>query len=571
MRRLRLIATAALLALAPASAPGQSALGPRPVSFERYHAYAELVAALRALNRAYPSRTRLRSMGRSYEGRELWLLTVFNPATGKEKDKAAIYVDGNAHGNELQGAEAILYLAQHLLSRYSESPAVRRLVDERVFYLAPCINPDGREAFLTSPNSPHSSRRNRRPVDDDQDGLTDEDGLDDIDGDGRILLMRKRDPLGDYKPGADPRIMVRCKPGELGSYRLLGWEGIDNDGDGRLNEDGPGGVDLNRNFPSSWRPRHIQAGAGDYPLSEPETRAVASFLEEHPNIAAIQSFHNDGGLILRPPGAKSEREIPAADRRIYDAMGARGERTLPGYRYLLASRDLYPAHGAFLDWGYLGLGVLSFSNELFVMPRDHDKDGEVSEAERLRWSDEMLDGAGFQSWYPVSHPRYGAIELGGWNKLARRMPPTWLLAEECHRNARFVMYHASMMPRVAVASTRVRRAPGGELVFRIEAVFENRGFMPTSTARARSIKVAVKDRLEIRGAEIKVLSAALQTDLDQGRSELVDTRRPERVLVEGIPGRGRVKATWLVSGRGRVVVTITSEKGGSATEVLNFE
>ena len=72
-----------------------------------------------------------------------------------------------------------------------------------------------------------------RPVDDDGDGLFDEDGLDDLDADGHITQMRIADPNGDYKPHPDfPNMLVKVKPGEKGQYRLLGAEGIDNDGDG---------------------------------------------------------------------------------------------------------------------------------------------------------------------------------------------------------------------------------------------------------------------------------------------------------------------------------------------------
>ena len=233
----------------------------------------------------------------------------------------------------------------------------------------------------------------------DNDGAEDEDGYDDLDADGRILRMRKRDPNGRWKIGPDPRLMVRCQADEKGQYTMLGWEGIDNDNDGKLNEDRAGGVDLNRNFPSTWRPRHQQRGAGDYPLSEPETRCVVEFLEKHKNVAAIQSFHNAGDMILRPPGAEDDRNVPRSDLRMYNALGQRGERILPGYRYLQTFKDLYAVRGAFLDWGYMRYGVYSFSNELWSMPGDYNKNGRVEDVERLRWSDEMLEGKGFVKWY----------------------------------------------------------------------------------------------------------------------------------------------------------------------------
>ena len=65
--------------------------------------------------------------------------------------------------------------------------------------------------------------------------------------------MRRKDPFGQYRTDPeDPRLMVRVKPGEKGEWTLLGDEGIDNDGDGKINEDLPGGC--NDRWPVSRRP-----------------------------------------------------------------------------------------------------------------------------------------------------------------------------------------------------------------------------------------------------------------------------------------------------------------------------
>jgi hypothetical protein len=557
-----LLSVVALGAVAP-SVAAQEPAPPRLLRFDRYYDSAELGRALRLLQERYPSLCALRSMGKSLEGRPLWVLSIRNPTTGPESEKAAIYVDGNTHGNEIQGAEVCLFLAHHLLTRYASSESVRRLVDERVFYIAPTVNPDGRESFLKTPHTAHSSRRNRRPDDADRDGRIDEDGADDIDGDGRILRMRVRDRLGRYKVGADPRLMERCEADEPGTFRLLGWEGIDNDGDGRFNEDSVGGVDLNRNFPSDWLPEHRQSGAGDYPLSEPETRATADFVLAHPNIAAIQSFHNAGDMILRPPGAEDDRRVPREDLRLYDALGRRGERTLPGYRYLQTFKDLYAVHGAFLDWGYMRLGVYSFSNELWSMPRDYDKSGSVSDLERLRWNDEMLEGRGFVPWYRVKHPQLGEVELGGWTKLAPRVPPLWMLEEVCYRNTRFVLYHADMMPKLAITRLEARLEPGETDVYRVEAVIENRGYMATVTERGRVVKASRPDRLSVSGESLKVLAVS-RGGRTARRLELQATKRPWRLEFDRMRGRSGVRVVWLVKGRGRAQVTYRSDKGGVA-------
>src|SRR5205085_9685579 len=105
-------------------------------------------------------------------------------------------------------------------------------------------------------------RTGKKPMADDDDGLYDEDGPDDLDGDGNICQMRRLDPNGAWRVSPeDQRLMVPLQPDEKYEgprYTLLGEEGIDNDGDGLINEDGPGGYDLNRNWPAGWQPDGVQ-------------------------------------------------------------------------------------------------------------------------------------------------------------------------------------------------------------------------------------------------------------------------------------------------------------------------
>jgi len=121
-------------------------------------------------------------------------------------------------------------------------------------------------------------RSSVRPHDSDRDGLEDEDPGEDLNGDGYITQMRVKTELGGMKTSQeDPRLMDRRAEEEKGEWQVYS-EGIDNDMDGRYNEDGVGGLDINRNWPSKWQQEYVQRGSGRYPLSEPETRAVAEFL-----------------------------------------------------------------------------------------------------------------------------------------------------------------------------------------------------------------------------------------------------------------------------------------------------
>ena len=337
-----------------------------PLSFDFYYTYDMVVEALQALHKAYPRLTRLDLVGRSEEGRPVYCLTVNNPKTGKELNKPGIYVDGNIHGNEIQAGEVALYLLDYLLGAYGQNKEITRLVDSRCFYVVPVVNADGRHHFFADANTPSDNRSLRIPRDDDRDGLVDEDFPDDLDGDGNICQMRKRDPFGKFKADPDdPRLMVRIKPGEKGEWTLLGDEGLDNDGDGKINEDAEGYADGNRNWGFDWMPEYVESGAGDYPFSGAITKALAEFIEQRPNICVGWTFHNSGGMYLRGPSSKAQGEYPRLDVAVYDYLGQQAERITPGYRYMISWKDLYPTYGDSMEWLTMLQGAYGFVGELF--------------------------------------------------------------------------------------------------------------------------------------------------------------------------------------------------------------
>jgi hypothetical protein len=255
------------------------------LDFDRWHDVAELQADLHTLAKAHPKFLKVISLGKSYDGRDIAGMIINNPDTGPDTSKPAMYIEANIHGNEIQGAEICLYTIWYLMENYGRLDKITRLVNERAFYIVPTVNPDGRDFFMHGTGA--ASRSGHFPVDDDNDYLFDEDGPEDLNGNGVIEQMRKYVPgKGTHRKNAqDPRIMEPVKPGEKGDYVLLGMEGLDHDGDGRVGEDGPGGYDPNRNFAADWQPEYIQTGALNYPFQLSETRAVNSFLISHPNIA----------------------------------------------------------------------------------------------------------------------------------------------------------------------------------------------------------------------------------------------------------------------------------------------
>ena len=534
------------------------------VRWNHYHDYQRITAILKSLAAAHPERARLQSLGKSHDGREMWLLTITNFNKAEDRDKPAFWIDGAIHANEVQGSEVTLYTAWYLLEMYGRSPLITELVDRRAFYLLPMMSPDSRHAHMYRPNSTHSPRSGQVPVDDDRDGRFDEDGPDDLDGDGHITQMRIRDENGRFKPHPDyPHLLVRAEADQPGEYTLLGTEGFDNDDDGRINEDGDGFYDPNRDWAWHWQPGHVQRGAYRYPFSIPENRLVADFVADHPNIAGAQSYHNTGGMILRGPGDKDDR-YESGDLKVYQAIAAKGELVLPDYRYLNVAKDLYQVHGGELDWFYSMRGVFTFSNELFTSAKFFGKPrGEGyfgSKEEKEVFSKYLLFDDGIVAWQEVDHPQYGKVEVGGLKKQWGRQPPSFLLEEECHRNMAFTLYHADQMPLVEIQELRTDRLSGS--LMQVTAVVANRRVTPTRAAVDVKRKITVPDLVTLEGKEIRVVTG-LWAKNPFFRKAVHQKRHPERLKIETIGGMSAVYVRWLIEGQGPFTVKVKSAKGGS--------
>ncbi|MCC6285407.1 MAG: peptidase M14 [Phycisphaerales bacterium] len=533
---------AAPLAVAQPDMPSRVSM-----SFNHYSTYAQIETQLKAIAAAYPELVTLTPIGTSHQGRTLWVATVNPKASGPDAAKPAMWIDGNVHGNEIQAAEAVVYTLWYLTKSYGVNPQLTALMNRCAFYLCPSANPDGRESWFTDPHTPDSSRQNIRPLDDDQDGLIDEDRDDDLDGDGSITQMWKADPDGAWlRDKDDPRVFRRVEDGKRGEWTLLGEEGLDNDGDGRINEDGIHTDDMNRNYPADWQPPYVQMGAGEFPFSSPETFGIARFIMDHPNIAAVQSYHNSGGMILRGPGTQTRESLYGpGDQAVYDEFGRIGAEMLPYYRYMIIYRDLYEVHGGFVNWTAESLGIISFTNELWSDNKYFQRDvASPSEEQTWIWRDKLAFGQTFKDYTEFDHPLYGKVLIGGQNKWARRNTPTFMLEEECHRNFAFTMFHASEMPEARFDRAEVKDLGAG--LWSVTVQLRNDRLIPTRTGIAATRRSGLPDLLTLQGAKVvasgRVFSFDARTlgDLD---------KEPARVLLnDGVPSRGRRLVRFIVEG-----------------------
>lgn len=541
------------------------------IAWNRYYTVEEINSHMKALERAYPEIVKVHSIGKSGQGRDLLVATVTAPGSD-HRSKPAMWIDGSIHANEIQASEIPLYSIWYLATYYGHNDRITEILDDYTFYIMPIVSPDSRVAWFEKPSTPHSRRANQMPLDSDRDGLIGEDDVNDLDADGSITQMWKADPRGQWvRNRFDPRIFERVPEGEFGDWTYLGQEGIDNDGDGRVSEDGTDGHDMNRNWPADWQPDYVQRGAGAFPFSAPETRAIGEFCYAHPNIAAFQSYHNTGGMILRGPGAAHRTaQYPREDLRVYDQLGREGENFLPYYRYLIIHADLYNVHGGEATWASEGLGVIAFTNELWT-PGKYFQRAVDRPTDQQMWMfrDKLQFGMTFKDYTELEHPQHGTVLVGGLNKWSSRITPTFMLEEEAHRNFAFTVYHAGEMPKLSFDRTEAKRLSGD--LWQVTVEIRNEKIIPTRTARMRTAGIGRADLLTLEGAEV-IASGSVGSWSDH---DIRETRfEPARVRLDaGVPGRGAVIHRFFVRGTdaSEVTVRFSSEKAADIKTLIRLQ
>lgn len=476
------------------------------IAFDRYYRYDELTQLLRDYAAEYPALVHLVSIGKSHEGKEIWLVTVTDSAAGKAEDKPGFWCDGNIHASEVSASTAVLHLLNKLVTGYGQDERITRLLQTRALYLVPRLNPDGAEWALEDvPRIVRSGTRHYPFLEEDPYGLERQD----IDGDGRILTMRLEDPNGPWKAHPEEqRLLIRREPDDVGGtyYRLIP-EGLFHHFDGitlrgrRI----PQGLDFNRNFPGGWRVESEQHGAGDFPTSEPEIRAAVQAIVDRPNICGAVTFHTFSGVNLRPPGRHSDDELPAEDLWTYKAIGKKGEE-ITGYPAISVFHDFkyHPKEvitGVFDDWVYEHRGAFAWTTEIWSPQRqagitdykyiDWFRDHPVEDdLKLLKFSDEKLAGEGYVDWKEFNHPQLGRVEIGGWNsQLMFRNPPPQYLEAEVAPLGDWVIWQALGTPRLELRALEVLPAGGS---WRIRFAVQNTGWLPTNVTQMALEKKLVR-------------------------------------------------------------------------------
>lgn len=155
-----LLAIPLILGLAP-QAVGVARAADFPSKDSGYHSYAEVGADIDKTVAAHPSVIRKLSIGKSYQGRDIWAVKISDNVAIDESEPE-IYFDALHHAREHLTVEQALALMHWLTDGYGTDGRITRIVDRREIWIVFMVNPDGGEYDLTG--DPYREwRKNRQP------------------------------------------------------------------------------------------------------------------------------------------------------------------------------------------------------------------------------------------------------------------------------------------------------------------------------------------------------------------------------------------------------------------------
>lgn len=553
-------------------------------TYDHYYKYEEIKSNLEYFAKEYPDLVTLESNVVTPEGRNQYVIAITNKKTGEACAKPALYIDGNIHAGEVMSCMAAMHTIDYLITNYGTDSSVTKLLDAQAFYVIPRVTPDGAEKYLSSPYTLRSAPR---------DYMTEEGGLkaEDLDQDGVVRMMRIPTPYGAWKKDPeDESIMVLRDPSDNeGEFYDIYPEGVLEEYDGdenlkRKKEDW--GLDFNRNFPIAWFPNYRQAGAGKYPLSNPETKALVDFALAHTNIGGAAIGHTSGGLFLYPPGIHPEKEAFPKDMKALKAIAEMGEQEL-GYVKMnifdnfVRDKNHFDS-GAFDDWFFHAMGVPSYTVEFWDvsskagMPHKwgEEKESTADELKRfyaiMKWVKENAPQY-YSDWKEYDHPTFGKVELGGFNiKFTIQNPPEDWLLKECENDTKFNIRFAKSLPRLSVDTLTAEEVSDG--VYKLTAVIGNLGYLPTNLTD-HAVENKLSKPVEVTLAGCEAVSGKPVEDIGNLDGYLgTSTGSWYGNITTFANAKAKKKLTWIVKAAKGSTITVTAsqEKAGSAAKFITL-
>jgi len=533
----------------------------------QYHNSADLTKTLKQIVSQNSPLVKMESIVKTMIGNDLWVVSI---GKGETQNHKAILVVGGMEATSLVGSEHALRFIEHLVQAYGKVDSVKKLLENTTVYIIPRANVDASESFFTKPIVEREINYN--PYDDDRDAAIDEDDAEDLNNDGIISWLRIKDPHGDWIVNPDDsRLMKKADPGkgEKGMYRLL-TEGIDNDKDEEWNEDQIGGTDFNRNFTYNYQ--FFGKNSGVHQISENETKAIIDFVFDHPNIGLVFTFSSNDNLTNSWKSEPSKSESPvisSVTKEDEDYFGLISKR----FGEITKLKDAPKAikgEGSFSEWAYYHAGRWSFAvrpwwpGEVSQMKdtataKDSTKKSSESKKEDKEKSDDpnvktlkWYDAVGIKNisvqWTKFNHPDFPnkEAEFGGVKPFVLTNPPAESLDSYSRSYSNFLTFLAAQLPAISLTNQVIKKI--NDNVYRVSVDVVNNGYLPTNSG------MGIKTRW-VRNVRVII---------DAGKGNSISSGKAKQTL-EPIKGSGGYKTlSWIVVGKGSVVVTAESPVAGNA-------
>ena len=513
-----------------------------------YSNYSKLSQKIKNLQSSYSSLSKLEEITTTVGGHKIWALTL---SRGNADNKPAIAIVSGVSGKHILGPEMAVNIAENILKNHADA------LDKTTFYIFPNMSPNATENYFSSVK--HYNNGNAKNTDDDRDGDVNEDPFDDLNKDGMITMMRIEDVTGDYiKLKEDERILVKAdkNKGELGKYKLIS-EGIDNDKDGKFNEDGKGGIQFNKNF--SFNYPYFKPGAGEHPLSEKENRALLDYLYEKWNIFSIITLGPENNLSnpLKYNAGGAKKRV---DTSILKDDAALNKFLSGKYNKITGTKDAPVSTGKggdFFQWSYFHFGKLALSTPGWWVPKVKDsakKSAKNKYVNYLNWAKKENISNAFVDWTSANHPDFPnqKVEVGGISPYKMSNPPFSMVADISKKHTDFILEIAKMQPNITLQNLKTESVSKG--LSRVTVDVHNSGLLPTHTEMGKRSRWLRKIKVELKlNKNQEVISGQKIT------------------LVTSIDGDSSQQFTWLIKGSGNVVLEAGTSHTGSDSTTINLK
>ncbi len=549
--------------------------------YDHYYKYDEIKTNLEYFKENYPDLLDLKINMVTDEGRNQYAVIITNKKTGDYNTKPALYIDGNIHAGEVTSAMCAMHTIDYLVTNYGKNNDVTKLLNSKTFYVIPRVSPDGAEKYLSTPYTLRSVPKDYNTK---QGGIKSQD----LDDDGVIRMMRIKTPYGAWKI-VDNQMTLRSPSDIDGDFYDIYPEGVLEEYDDSENlklKKASWGLDFNRNFPLGWFPDSRQPGAGKYPLSNPETKALVDFVLSHNNIGGAAIGHTSGGMILIPPGTRPEKSMPEIDRTCLNAIATMAEEEL-GYVKMnifdsfMSDQEQYDS-GAFDDWCYQSQGIPAYTMEFWDVAKKAGQpriwngkpEDTLTALKRynaiLNW---VKDNAPqyLMDWKEIDHPTFGKVEIGGYDfKYTVQNPPENMLLEECENDTKFNIRFAKSLPSIKIESLAYEKI--GEDICKVNVLVGNRGYLATNlTNEANKLNVSTPVKVSIEGCEL-ISGKQIEEigNLDGFSGTTTGSYYDEIITFEN--AKAKKKLSWVIKAKqgSHIKVCAYQEKAGIDTKEIEL-